>query len=375
MNYEKCEVHPRQLLLDPNNYRFHDVKGYKEVKLRERFIEEGVQARALSLLTDTTGFDLVSLQDSIRTNGYIPVEQIVVVPYDKTDTDTTTDDQDEDQYLVVEGNRRVASLKLLLKDANDGAVDLSGAIKATLENIPIVVLKGTPEEISGYQRTLMAIRHVAGIREWGPYQQAKLVVEMFEEPGATMGSVAQKIGISSKEVARRYRASRALRQMEDDEEFGVFAEPRLYTFFHEAVSQPKVRDWLGFNDQTYSAENEDARRLFFELLSPREVEDEKLPPKLASANPQARQLKDIVTKAYALEVLADPQRTFEDAIKAAHEDVIEDDEGVVERSLANAIAALKKPGLAYGDANEHASALWQDLLTQIETIKKLIEKP
>ena len=63
-------------------------------------------------------------------------------------------------------------------------------------------------------------------------------------------------GISSREVARRYRASKALKQMEEDEEFSVsFAEPRLYVFFHEAVSQPKVREWLELNDVTYKAEN------------------------------------------------------------------------------------------------------------------------
>lgn len=367
MQYEKIEIAPSQLLLDPNNYRFHDIRGYKEVKIRSRYQEPGVQEKALSLLKDTTAFDLQSLRDSIRTNGYIPVEQIVVVPYED-------DEAGNKRYVVIEGNRRAASLKTLLADSHAGAVDLSDAIKATLENIPVVVILGTEGEIASYQRTLMAIRHVAGIREWGPYQQAKLVVEMFEEQGASLGSVAQKIGISSREVARRYRASKALRQMEEDEEYSEFAEPRLYAFFHEAVSQPKVREWLGFNDQTYKAENEDARRLFFELMSPREVEDEKLPPKLTSANQQVRLLKDIVSKPHPLEVLADPDKTFEDAVKAAQADVVEDDEGVVERSLATAISALKKPGLAYMESNERAKELWTELLTNVEKIRKIMDQ-
>jgi len=319
----------------------------------------------LALLKETTAFDLQSLRDSIRTNGYIPIEQIVVVPYED-------DDKDNKRYLVIEGNRRAASLKTLLTDAEAGAVDLSDKVKTSLEEIPIVVLKGSQDEIKSYQRTLMAIRHVAGIREWGPYQQAKLVVEMFEEQGASLGSVAQKIGISSREVARRYRASKALRQMEEDEEFSEFAEPRLYVFFHEAVSQPKVREWLGFNDQTNKAENVEARRLFFDLLSPREFEGEKRQPKLTSANQQVRQLKDIVAKHFSLEVLADPEKTFDDAVKAAQADVIEDDEGVVERSLATAIAALKKPGLAYMEANDRAKELWAELLGHVDKIRKII---
>jgi hypothetical protein len=57
---------------------------------------------------------------------------------------------------------------------------------------------------------------------------------------------------------------------------------------------------LGFNDQTYKAENDTARRLFFELLSPNDDEGEIKPPKLNNANQQVRQLKDIVSKPYSL---------------------------------------------------------------------------
>jgi hypothetical protein len=364
MDYERVEVEPDQLLLDPNNYRFHDLQGYNEVKKRNRYQETGVQQQAMRLLRDTTAFDLASLKDSIRTNGYIPVEQIVVVPYDEGD-------EGEKRYLVIEGNRRVAAVKTLLEDSAAGAIELSAKTKSSIEKIAIIVIKGAPNEIESYQRTLMAIRHVAGIREWGPYQQAKLVVEMFEEEGATLGSVAQKIGISSREVARRYRASKALRQMEEDEEYGDFAEPRLYVFFHEAVSQPKVRDWLKFNNETYQAEDQEARQLFFELLSPRESDGEKRPPKMTSANQHIRQLKDIVEKPHALEILADPERSFEDAVKAADEDIVENDAGVVERSIAIATTAIKKPGLAYMDANARAKELWADFLGHVEKVKKI----
>lgn len=365
MDYERIEVKPSQLLLDPNNYRFHDLVGYSEVKKRARYQEPGVQQQALKLLRDTTAFDLGSLKDSIRTNGYIPVEQIIVVPYEAAP-------DGEQRFLVIEGNRRASSLKILLEESESGAADLSDKVKESIEIIPVVVLRGTEEEIQSYQRTLMAIRHVAGIREWGPYQQAKLVVEMFEEPGSSLGSVAQKIGISAREVARRYRASKALNQMEEDEEFGEFAEPRLYVFFHEAVSQPKVREWLGFNNDTYRAENDEARRLFFELLSPREVDGEKKVAKLNNASQQVRLLKDIVSKPYSLEILADPDKSFEDAVVGSRADVVEDDEGVVERSLATALAYLKKPGLSYIGANDRAKELWAEVLVQVDKIAKII---
>ncbi len=367
MKFKKHVVHLHRLLLDPNNYRFHDLPRYREVRLKSRYSEPGVQSRAQNLLEDSPAFDLGSLKDSIRTNGYIPIEQIVVVPFE------TISDANH-LFLVIEGNRRTAAVKSLLKENEEGSVDLTDVIKSSMKKIEVVELLGADAEIATYTRTLMAIRHVSGVRQWGPYQQAKLVVELFELEGATLGSVAQKIGITSREVARRYRASKALAQMEEDEEFSDFAEPRLYAFFHEAVSSPTIREWLGFSDETYTSTNDDARRLFFELLSPREIDGNIRPAKLTNANQQVRQLRDIVGKAKAVDVLADPEATFEDAHKAALSEIVESEEGIVQSSLAQAITALKKPGLAYSDAEEKELKLWADLLEVIKKIKRIIRE-
>jgi hypothetical protein len=68
-----------------------------------------------------------------------------------------------------------------------------------------------------------------------------------------------------------------------------------------------------------------------------------------------------VTKPYPLEVLSDPEKTFEDTVQASQADIVESDEGVVERSLVLSIASLKKPGLAYMQANTRAKELWKEL--------------
>jgi hypothetical protein len=285
---EARKLSPSQLLLDPNNYRFHDLEGYRPVN-RARYAESGVQERALQFLRDTTTFDLRALRDSIISNGFVPFEQIVVEAYPLAAASPPL-------YVVIEGNRRAAAIKTILSDVDGGALDLRREVIASLNEISVIEIIGTDAERAKYQKTLMAIRHVAGIKEWGPYQQARLVVEMFDNEEGAFGPVAQRIGISSREVARRYRASKALEQMEQDEEFGEYAQPRLYSFFHEAVSQPKVREWLSFSDETYKAENSEARRTFYELLSPREVDGQSHLPKLQNANREVRQLKDIVDK-------------------------------------------------------------------------------
>ena len=115
MQIESRNVMPDQLLLDPNNYRFHDLSGYRPV-LKGRYGEPGVQVRALQFLRDTASFELGALRHSVISNGFVPFEQIVVERYDEV--------AGSPRYLVVEGNRRTAAIKTILQDANGGAVDL-----------------------------------------------------------------------------------------------------------------------------------------------------------------------------------------------------------------------------------------------------------
>lgn len=364
MDTQLHRVAPTQLLLDPNNYRFHDISGYRPVSSRTRYAEPGVQDKALQLLQNTESFELGALKDSILTNGFVPLEQIVVERFDTEDS--------KPRYVVVEGNRRVAAVKTLLSNFREGAIDISPNILKTLEELPVIEILGTLEERKDYQQTLMAIRHIAGIREWGPYQQAKLVVELYEEMKQGFGPVAQKIGISAREVARRYRASKALEQMEADEEFGEYATPRLYAFFHEAVSQPKVREWLKFSDTTYSAEDPDARRAFYELLSPRNVDGEVLPPKLQNSVRQIRQLKDIVDKPVPLKILLDPEKSFDEAVKNAESETVQDETGLLEHSLGVALHALREPSIdAWLEPSERATEIWNELVQLVDKVRKI----
>jgi len=367
MESQSTKLPPDRLLLDPNNYRFHDISTYRRVPNRARYAEKGVQDRALNLLQTIGSFELEALKDSILTNGYVPLEQIVVEKFGS--------DENGNYYLVIEGNRRVAAVKTLLEEHEAGAVDIEDDTLSSLKELPVIIIIGTDDERSSYRQTLMAIRHIGGIREWGPYQQARLIVELYEREEHQFGRVAQRIGISAREVGRRYRASKALEQMENNDEFSEYAEPRLYAFFHEAVSQPKVRDWLQWSDDTFSAEDNESCRSFYELLSPRTVEDQVLPAKLQNASRQVRQLKEIVDKAGPLKILLDPEKPFEDAVEAAKSEAIEDETGVLERSIAQALNALKEPSIdAWLNPTEHAKEIWDDLVALVDKVRNFMSR-
>lgn len=299
------ELAPEDLLLDPNNLRFQDSPSFLRAT-EDRFHEEGVQRRAYERLrSDET---LNDLKRSLVRNGYIPVERIVVRPYEHQDG----------KFLVIEGNRRTAAVKWILEDHAAG-VDVDDDVLASLQELPVLVAEeeGVDET---FRASLMGIRHVSGIKQWGGYQRASLIVQMRDELELDAQAAAECLGLSTHEVNRRYRAFKALQQLQEDEEFGEYADAGMYPLFHEAVSLPIVRDWLGWSEEGAVFDNAETLRRFYDLITPSTDDDgNEIDPKIVSYS-QVRELRLILAKPEAKRLLLDPHRGFQDSLAAAHQE-------------------------------------------------------
>ncbi len=302
---QQANLPPSVLLLDPNNYRFHELENYVEAA-EERFAEETVQARALQRMRQEEG--ILELKNSILRNGYIPVERIVVRPYPHM----------EEKYIVIEGNRRTAAVKWILDDYAAG-VSVPPATLTSIIELPVVIVEEEgPDEV--FRASLMGIRHVSGIRQWGGYQRAKLVAHMRDTLGLDGPEVADRLGMSTHEVNRRYRAFQALRQMQIDEEYGGYATPSMYAIFHEAVSLTAIKHWLDWKDNEAHFCNEETLSQFYDLITPREDEEgRKLDPKITSYS-QVRELRMILEKPEAKRILLDLSRPFHEAVGIAKQE-------------------------------------------------------
>lgn len=304
VDFRDHEVPVQNLLLDPNNYRFHDDPGFSRANDR-RYHEDTVQARAYQRLSDDS---LVQLKNSILRNGFLPVERIVVRDYPHQDA----------SFVVVEGNRRVAALKWIQQDHAAG-VTVPDRVLHTIENVPVLVVDAADDDPAFFE-SLMGIRHVSGIKEWGGYQRAKLVAVLRGERGLDSSDIGERLAMSTQEVNRRYRAFKALEQMQRDETYGSYVRPDMYALFHEAVSLPLVRDWLGWDDSETTFANQDTLVGFYGLITPGESEDgDTIEPKITTFR-QVRDLKDVLPSTDAKTILLDPSRTFLDAITIARRD-------------------------------------------------------
>ena len=65
--------------------------------------------------------------------------------------------------------------------------------------------------------------------------------------------------------------------MKSDEEFGEYAEPRLYSYFEEAFKPPNVKKWLGWDEKEEKFNNDVNIREFYSWIIPLEGNDPKLP--------------------------------------------------------------------------------------------------
>jgi hypothetical protein len=339
----------RDLLLDPNNYRYQDNPDFVYADER-RFHEPGVQSRAFRRLRDEES--LLELKNSFLTNGFIPVERLVVRPYPHADA----------KYLVLEGNRRLAALMWIADDHEAGVV-VADFILESLEAVPVIVVEGG--EDPAFFQALMGVRHVSGIRQWGGYQRAKLVVTLKDQHELASSEIADRLGMSVHEVNRRYRAFKALQQMQDDENYGEYAKPSMYPLYHEAVSLPTAREWLGWKEEEGQFTEETQREQFYELVTPNEVEEGRTQEPKIRTYSQVRELRNILPSPEAKRVLLDPNRSFFDAVAVAKRDELSRS---WKTQIAEAIDALQTVSVI--DLEELSS----EDLEQLEKLKELSQR-
>jgi hypothetical protein len=130
-------------------------------------------------------------------------------------------------------------------------------------------------------RVLQGVRHVAGIRPWGPYQQAQVVAMMIDD-GKDQTEICEVLGLPKKRINILRRCFFALEQMRNDDDYGDKAKPALFSAFDEVFKLPVLRkDWLEWDDERNLLLNEEDRKLLYSWLVGSEDDDgNKYPSKI-----------------------------------------------------------------------------------------------
>lgn len=281
-----------QLFLDPNNYRFLDHKNYKPIEREELFTDVKIQNRTFMFISGDKRQGIRDLINSFKENGFLAVDQIQVKPLGN------------DQFLVLEGNRRISALKALNEDYNKN-LDIGKLNPKIFKNVPVVTYFNNKD--SDFY-ILTGLKHIEGNKKWPTVNQAQLVRDLVVKYGLDEDEVISRLGTSKIRV-RRYIRTLSLIDQYINSDYGDQFTSDMYSIFEEIIKRPSIKEWIGWNDDKKEAENPTNLERLFSWLSKEEILEE-------NANEYGDEIiktrEKIITKAFDIRELG----TFIDDPKA-----------------------------------------------------------
>ena len=221
-----------ELAFDPENPRFYRLNSQHE--MAESIIED---------MLDKEGAQDLML--SIGQKGYFAGEPLLVCS-----------ENGKAPFTVVEGNRRLAAVKLLngelappKKRHRSVAIIQEEAIVAPPHELPCLVYE-TRREVLRY----LGYRHITGIQEWDALSKARYLKELRDEfysdmdEQAQFKNLAKDIGSKQDYVAKLLTALNLYEKAKGNENFyslPIKQEDVEFSYITTALSYKNIPDWLG----------------------------------------------------------------------------------------------------------------------------------
>jgi len=280
--------HINRLFLDPNNYRFIDKPEYKRVS-DDMLTDPQIQKRTRFLLTGRNNENIQDLITSFKQNGFLPVNQIQV-------KELSGEIEGEKNYLVLEGNRRIATLKFLYEQWKDNGSDIGKLTESSFRSVPVVLhsVENTKEHL-----IVMGLDHITGKRKWSPVNQAQLIEDLINEHQMTEDEICASLGIT-KHALRRSRRSLALINRYKNSDYGNQFESSMYSIFEEIITRTEIKNWLDWDDTEMRPNNSvNEERIFSWISKEEEIERDE------SGDTISQETKEpIITKSLEIRVLS-----------------------------------------------------------------------
>ena len=240
--------------------------------------------------------DVRELMMSIAASGFFRHEPLIVA-------------KEHGKNVVIEGNRRLAAVKVLLNPAlanhlNVTDSDIADEDRAALAELP--TLKKTRRDAWRF----LGFKHVNGPAKWSSYAKSQYIANVHRKFGIGLEDIAKQIGDTHKTVQRLYRG---LMVIEQAEKLSVFdREDRWYKGFYfshlyTGIGYAGISDFIGLEAETDEKEDpvpiekkQELRELFLWMYGSRR---EDIPPVIQRQNPHLSQLEAVVSNREALSIL------------------------------------------------------------------------
>ncbi len=215
-----------ELWLDPHNPRLGRENTRKDLN----------QGQVLDLMREWT---LDELGISFLESGFWPQEALLCIREQVGE---------EERLIVIEGNRRLAALKLLFQARENRPFSQKWAdIAASGSEESFERLKSVPcleAESRQAIQAYLGFRHVTGIKEWAPAEKAEFISKLIDEQGMNYKTVMRKIGSKTPTVRQNYIAYRILLQMEDRDEIKLEQVEERFSVLFLSLRTKGVQTYL-----------------------------------------------------------------------------------------------------------------------------------
>jgi hypothetical protein len=209
-----------------------------------RLFEDGIknptESQIILALADTA--DLAEVVESVAANGYIDIEPIIA-------------QQVGDRWRVLEGNRRLAAIRIfqkpaLAKGTGISVPEISAENLKTLKEVTVYAV-ANPDQAREY----IGFKHINGPHKWDAIAKGRFAAEWYRKErnsGITIEKIARRLGDGHDTVVRLVNGMFVLDQAEHakiydikDRYPGKLAFSHLYT----ALTRPGYREFLGLPEE------------------------------------------------------------------------------------------------------------------------------
>lgn len=287
----KIEFIPiEHLLLDKENPRFAGTYKPDSQKEIAKYLWEEMYLDELLL--------------SIAVNGYYVQEPLLIVKKNERD------------YIVIEGNRRLATVKILLDPElakyvgarSSDIPQVDDEIKSTLITLPVIIFK---------ERTdlwkYLTFRHINGPRTWSSLSKAEYISHLHLEKNLDFDLILKSMGDKGRYSIKLFNALMILRQGESITRFkrdDITSASLNFSHLYTIIGYPTTQKYLGIDKYKASEifpQNpvpETKKNVLEELLTwIFGSKSSKQPSLIKSQNPDLRMLDDVIGNIVAVEYL------------------------------------------------------------------------
>ena len=251
--------------------------------------------------------ELDELLQSMSSNGYLDIEPLVVV-----------DGQNGGDLVVLEGNRRLATIRLLCDPGLASRVRDVAGLSPRIPTVPDS-LRPTFEEVTVYRvasreqaRPLIGFKHINGPQKWDAYAKALFAATWYKDEGVGLDEIARAIGDRHDTIKRMVSAVYVLDQASNMELFDIedrFNKKFSFSHLYTSLSRSQFMEYLGLpsgwarydpEPDPVPVENKDSLKQVLRWIYGSKSDNER--PVVKRQNPDIKRLG---------EVLANPEAVHE----------------------------------------------------------------